>query len=348
MKSLIYLLFLSLLYEGLHAQTPHLITITEMKQLANCPDQTCLGSEVNLWNFTYKTTKKGKSNGLEGTQYQYTRPHRNRAFTESTASYWVMGDNSRRVMLTSDNKTWIAGLKSDIQQNGFTFTDQKGVFGEEHYVLKEGDLVWYLNWKKPGLLVDLEPHSITVYKIENAAIQPATLVATPPIHQPLARPTSADLLPHLGDDWDTKYPFMNVADVLKAERQYIVDYERKHSNIGHTFSRVEKMRIQAKRTGQYRPLTDKRWSDSFDLPLRNMGFAAFANDKTRLYRQEALFDVGGERVWMPIQEVLIKTLEKEVTVGDLITVYVILVSHHDFGGTLHLSFLVNEFATSPR
>lgn len=342
MKRSFCTLLLSLLIHGLYAQTQHLITIADLKRLDQYADYSSFGSEVVRWNFAYKGEKKGKLDGVAGTQYRYVRPHPNPLFAEATASYWLLSDNSHQVVLTSDNKAWVAGLETAIQQGGFTLLNQKG--DNKQFMLKEANLIWYLTWKVPFLFADTSPHTLTLFSRINPNAQTVSAVATQSTRPAVAtKPTSSEL-PHLGGEWDTKYPPQNAADLFRAERQYAADYDKKHGKVGHTFFRVEKFRIQGKRTGQYRPLTDTRWDESFDLAVRRTGFEAFANERTRLYKQEALFDFNGERIWVPVQELLIKTLEKESKVGESITLYAVLVSYHDFGGMLHLSFLVNEFA----
>ncbi len=347
MKPSIYLLLLLVLISRCgYTQIPHTLTIADLQQLADCPDQYCLGSRVNQENYTYKGPQKGKNNGFEGTQYKYIRPHPNPMFTEFTASYWVMKDNSRRVSFTSDNKVWIAGIKKAIEQNGFTFVRQKGMFGDKEYVLNEGGRTWHLNWAEPRLLVDVEPHTLTVY----SDTQPASQPTNPSISATLPTQTATTALqsgePHLGGHWDADYPVRDAAQLLQAERRYAADYERGHGKTGNTFSRCEKVRILGKSKGQYRPLTTDRWDKSFDYALRHTNFDAFADNRTKLYKHELLVDVAGETLWMPIQEIVIKTLEKESKAGEVITLYTVLVSHHDFSGTLHLSFLINEFAAA--
>jgi thiol-disulfide isomerase/thioredoxin len=155
-------------------------------------------------------------------------------------------------------------------------------------------------------------------------------------------PPASGTMPYLGGKWDQNYPPQNVRNLLRSERQYAADYERKNGKVGHTFSRVEKVRFLATYTGQYRPLTDKRWEDAFRVPLQ--ATTDRSDQLGQLFQQEVLFTAGGESFWMPVQEPLVASLKEEVKKGQAITLYTLLVSYHNFGGDLHISFLINEFA----
>ncbi|MBO0950902.1 hypothetical protein [Fibrella forsythiae] len=343
------LLFFLLCGNRTNAQNQHLVTVAELKELVQCPDQNCFLALVNPWGFKYKSNKKGKLNKQEGTHYRYVRPYPNPLFAEATASYWIMVDNTRQVVFSSDNKDWIASLDNAIRAGGFVSVESKSTLTttEEQYQFNENGRVWQLHRSKLDLMADSGTTTLTIRydgTPVNASSVPGTGIQS--AGQTVPPRSAGSAVPRLGGDWDRNYPQQNAGELLNAERSYAADYDRKHGKTGQTFFRVEKVSLQATVTNQYRPLTDDRWARSFDLPIRRTGFDAVANDRVRLFRQEALFEVAGERIWMPVQEVLLQTLPKETKPGQLVTLYALLVSYHDFGGTLHLSFLVNEFAAA--
>ncbi len=333
MKLLIFLPFFYLLTHALCAQRQHLITISELKKLAQCPDQTCFGNTISAWGLTFKGTKKSKLNKVEGTQHRYVRSYPNPLFAEVTASYWILDDDARRVVLTSDNKDWISNLKTDIRQSGFALVGPE----DQGYTCQEGNEVWHLNWKQPQLFTDTAPHTLTIYVTTTVA--PAAAQTT----KPRAEPPTASMPSSLGGDWDKNYPTSNVADLFNAERQYTAEQERQRGKVGNTYGRAEKVRIQATYLGQYRPLTTDRWASAHQMPLSFIGIQLKPGD---LFQQETLFETKSGRVWMPVQEPLVASLKKEVQPGAATTLYTIFTSNHDFGGTLHLSFVINEFVVN--
>ena len=349
MKSLAALLLLSWLLSTAHAQQPYLFTLADLEQLANCPNHACFKKVVQAKGYAFGNTEKLVTDGVPLTTHTYyvlstgAQPYHR----EHLITYAEQG-NVVSVYFLTKSATFPGQLDADLEQAGYTRQGSANPDQDREYSKETGGRLWTLYRSKPGLAAGTATYTVglsgtpapagSAPKTEfpvGAPVKPAAVATAP---------TSTGELPHLGGDWDTKYPPANAADLFRAERQYAATHDREHGKTGHTFFRVEKVRIQGKRLGQYRPLTDKRWADAFDLALRRTGFEAFADNRQQLYRQEALFDLNGERIWVPIQESIIKTLEKESKVNESITLYAVLVSYHDFSGTLHLSFLVNEFA----
>lgn len=339
MKLLTNTLLLLLLCNELYAQTQHLFTLAELEQLATCSDHPCFRKAVEAKDYEFSKTDKSTTGGVVLTTHTYyvlstgQQPYR----PEHLVTYVEHGISGRSVHFLTKSQSFPAQLDADIEQQGYVLTGQADPTQDRTYNRGEDGLIWTLDRNKPGFSASkgVPTYTVSLFSRPKPASRPV---------KPVAMQPTSDELPHLGGDWDAKYPPQNAADVFKAERQYAANYDRKHGKVGHTFSRAEKFRIQAKFTDQYRPLTQDRWSNSIAPPLQVMGFGAFADEYPRLYKQEALFETGGERVWMPIQEILISSLKKEAKAGQTVTLYAMLTSHHDFGGTLHLSFLVNEFA----
>ncbi len=336
MKLLFLTAVFSLLTKGIQAQTQHLFSLSELEQLASCPDQPCFQRTVQSAGYQYRKQDSEVTDSTAFHAYfnRQMEPYR----AESFVIQQRLPDMKRQVIFSTNNKAFPQQLDADIRANNYVSTGPADAEGAREYSHQAGNLVWILRREKPSFSRVSENFIITLYSITTPVSPTGTLSSV--------SPSATSTLPHLGGEWDAKYPIQNAAGLLNAERQYAAEYDRKQGKTGHTFFRVEKVRVQSRRTGQYRPLTDRRWDESFDLALRRTGFDTFANERKRLYQREALFDIGGERIWVPIQESLIGSVEKEARPGSSIVLYAVLVSYHDFGGTLHLSFLVNEFAAA--
>jgi hypothetical protein len=118
--------------------------------------------------------------------------------------------------------------------------------------------------------------------------------------------------------WDKNYRKANGTTLLNAEKAY-AEYVENHPEIAQYYVRQDSYRFVAEYIGKTRPL---------NTLVRESMYRAYTLTMRRdikelgdIYKAEALFKIGYETLWMPIQVNILKGLKKEVVKGDKITLY---------------------------
>jgi hypothetical protein len=141
------------------------------------------------------------------------------------------------------------------------------------------------------------------------------------------------------DKWNTNYPEVDIISILKYEKFY-ADSVESHPDIPPYYARLDKYRFKAEYLNKNRA-TSKEVITS----MKNV-FKLFVGNTSQLdgmIESEALFKIGQEEIWMPIQPNILKALKKEVRKGSIVTVYCLYLNEHNFKNTLYNTFLISEF-----
>lgn len=140
--------------------------------------------------------------------------------------------------------------------------------------------------------------------------------------------------------WDSNYPEINVLNVLKSEKAY-ADSIEKNPNIPPYYVRADKFRFTAEYTGQIRPI-DKDILTSMKNVLKLV--VGNPSQLDGLIKSEALFVIGTDKIWMPIQVEILKALQKEIKAGNKAILYCMFLNEHTSKNKLYNTFLISEFS----
>lgn len=138
------------------------------------------------------------------------------------------------------------------------------------------------------------------------------------------------------DTWD-RYTPVNLNTLKATLFDYPENFVGMTVNAGAT---AAPYRIEAVYLGETRPMSPVRTSF-----LRKVWGGAFRIDEafTSLFETELLFEVEGERYWMPVQSSVIPYVYKELATGDRTDLYVMVVGTIDDEHGHEWIIIVNEF-----
>ena len=140
--------------------------------------------------------------------------------------------------------------------------------------------------------------------------------------------------------WDKNYRQIDLEKILIHEKHY-ADSIESHPDIPPYYIRLDKYKFKAVYLAKTRTL-DKSVSTS----MRNV-FKLVAGDPSQLEnlcKTEALFKVGNEELWMPIQQEILNALKNESHKGEQLNLYCLYFNEHTNDNVLYNTFLISEFS----
>lgn len=141
------------------------------------------------------------------------------------------------------------------------------------------------------------------------------------------------------EKWNSNYPEVNVLNVLTSEKAYADSIER-NPNIPPYYVRSDKFRFVAEYAGQVRPVDKDVFTSMQNVFKLVVGNPSLLDG---LIKSEALFVIGTEKIWMPIQVEILKALKKEMKKGDQAILYCMFLNEHTSKNNLYNTFLISEF-----
>lgn len=142
--------------------------------------------------------------------------------------------------------------------------------------------------------------------------------------------------------WNKNYPKQDVTKVLTAEQEYANKVDSGKVKKGSpSYSRMDKMRFKAVFTGETRPMQEKA--------RETMKFVfGFFGQKKFLYvfdeiKKEYEFKVGGQKLWLSIQNRIDPYFVKEVKKNEEVLLYCLFFNAHPQKNDLRNYFLISEF-----
>jgi hypothetical protein len=139
--------------------------------------------------------------------------------------------------------------------------------------------------------------------------------------------------------WDKNYSEINLIELLNYEKHY-ADSIEKDKTIPPYYYSTGKYRFKAIYLGEIRKLDSAIRQSMMNVYSMQIGDVANLN---KLLDKEVLFEVDGQKIWMPIQIQLEDDLHAEMTKGDVATLYCLHFNEHKFNNTLYNIFLISEF-----
>ena len=142
-------------------------------------------------------------------------------------------------------------------------------------------------------------------------------------------------------EWDKTYELTTAEDVIHYERDYARAVEKDTAEAQY-YVAMRKYRFIAEYTGHKRPIDSEVLQSMRNVFKLKMGRTDILND---LVSQEMEFDIGGSKVWMPIQNQLIDDIEYEASPGQKILLYCLFTNEHRSDDRLFNTFFISEFLT---
>ena len=141
------------------------------------------------------------------------------------------------------------------------------------------------------------------------------------------------------ENWNKNYPEVDIASVLKLERNY-ADSVEKHPEIIQYYTRVDKYSFTAEFLGQTRKMSPDI------LNSMKRGLKLFGGNPSQLEQltgSQVLFKIADEEIWMCIQPNILKALKEELSKGDKPKLYCLYFNEHTKEKRLYNIFLISEF-----
>ena len=139
--------------------------------------------------------------------------------------------------------------------------------------------------------------------------------------------------------WDERYKSIEYKQLIEYEKQY-ADSVENNPEIAQYFTRIGNYKLIGKYLGESRRIKK-------DVLLSMMRvFKLFIGNPEKLYKSissEFLFEIEGEKVWFPIQQVLETDFKKEIKKNDNVVLYCLFLNEHSQDKVLYNTFLVSEF-----
>jgi len=140
--------------------------------------------------------------------------------------------------------------------------------------------------------------------------------------------------------WNKNYPEVEILTILAAEKKY-ADSIEKNPKIPPYYVRTGKYRFE----GEY--LAETRKIDTAVLSSVKRVHAWFGGDPKqidKLIKSEVLFKVGENKLWMPVQQNILKAIKEEAVKGDKLMLYCAFFNEHTSRKKLFNSLLISEFS----
>ena len=140
-------------------------------------------------------------------------------------------------------------------------------------------------------------------------------------------------------NWNKNYTLTDIVKILKHERSY-ADSVEKNPDVAPTYFRKDSYRFNAIFLGEIKKIDDETLNSiKRVLKLTTPNTVAVAE----LFKQMVLMRVGDNKIWMPIQEEVLKALKQEVLKGGEVLLYCAFMNEHTSKNVLYNHFLISEF-----
>jgi len=141
------------------------------------------------------------------------------------------------------------------------------------------------------------------------------------------------------EQWDSNYQQKNLIELLDKEKDYAKMVESDSAKVQY-YTRIDKYRFD----GNY--LKDIRKIDQETMKSMKRVFKFFIGNPDQLdgmVEFEVLLEINGIKIWMSIQNQLIKHLKKESKNKDDFIFYCLFLNEHTESGQLNNNFIISEF-----
>ena len=140
--------------------------------------------------------------------------------------------------------------------------------------------------------------------------------------------------------WNKNYPEVSILDILASEKKY-ADSIEKDPKIAPYYVRTGKYRFEAAYMDETRKI------DTAVLGSVKRVHKWFGGDPAQidnLIKSETLIKVGDQKIWMPVQQNILKAIKEEVKKGEIIMLYCAFFNEHTRKKKLYNSLLISEFS----
>lgn len=141
------------------------------------------------------------------------------------------------------------------------------------------------------------------------------------------------------ETWNKNYPEVNILNMLAAEKKY-ADSVEKNPKIAPYYFRTGKYRFEATYSGETRKVDTAVLSSIKRVHKMSGGDPAQID---QLVKFEVLMIVDGKRIWMPVQQRILKAIKEEAKKGDTLILYCALFNEHTSKKKLYNTLLISEF-----
>lgn len=154
------------------------------------------------------------------------------------------------------------------------------------------------------------------------------------------------LLPFLGysqdnwTKWDNKYPETNIHTLLNREENYAKSVESDTTEAQY-YSRMANYRLELIYSGERR-IVSEDVKQSMKNVYKIFGHQEYLHLINEI-KYEYKFEQNGSYYWLAAQDVLDKSLKKELKKGKTVYLYCLFLNEHLIDKRLYNSFLISEF-----
>jgi hypothetical protein len=141
------------------------------------------------------------------------------------------------------------------------------------------------------------------------------------------------------ETWEKNYQEKNYVEIIDFEKGY-ADSVDKNQDILQSYLRLDKYKIKATYLGKSRPID---YEVMFSMKKVFKFYVGNPEQLDELVKNEFLFDIEGNEIWMPIQTQLEKAFKKEIKKADEPALYCLFFNEHSQKGQLYNTFLISEF-----
>ena len=142
------------------------------------------------------------------------------------------------------------------------------------------------------------------------------------------------------EDWDKNYPLKNPSQIIKEELTYAQKTEQQTINSQY-YLNATKYRFIATFTGNVRTLSAERLESMSRVIAVKFGKKDFISRE--IVNSEYEFEVGNQKIWMPIQKVLEASFKEEIEANKKVLLYTLFLNEHTDTKELYNLFFISEF-----
>ncbi len=142
------------------------------------------------------------------------------------------------------------------------------------------------------------------------------------------------------EDWDKNYPLKNPSQIIKEELTYAQKTEQQTINSQY-YLNATKYRFIATFTGNVRTLSAERLESMSRVIAVKFGKKDFISRE--IVNSEYEFEVGNQKIWMPIQKVLEASFKEEIEANKKVLLYTLFLNEHTDAKELYNLFFISEF-----
>lgn len=140
--------------------------------------------------------------------------------------------------------------------------------------------------------------------------------------------------------WNKNYPEVSILDMLASEKKY-ADSIEKDPKIPPYYVRTGKYRFEAAYMDETRKI------DTAVLSSIKRVHKWFGGDPAQidnLIKSETLIKIGDQKIWMPVQQNILKAIKEEAKKGEILMLYCAFFNEHTSKNKLYNSLLISEFS----